>query len=553
MDTKILDNALVKITSQINKNESEQGSGCLFKYPDQDSKFVVLVTAKHCIYGKNDEVPIDSPNIKVTYQRGETTSDGFKIKEPPLTTKRWGDIAFYIFKESELCKKLKINQLKLHGFEVIKRKPTEIDSICFFRGYPAIVDNPTATTLKGEYRDGTIRNKFTIESLSSRGKDTNISGMSGCGVFMNINGNISLIGIVAKQDRFQNIHCISLASIYNNPTFNDHFQKIKRQAIFDSWRADISSTKGVSDFNTNSFDKAKKALDKIQNFDIKTLDNTAYLENEISKDVLHVNLLCYKNYHHELKKDFEAGKYEECLSKECKINPNQLPYSKEKDKIRYEIQEIKRKSKRFIEKKNPKEQKQTENNEKKQGNAIPFFAVAVLAIISIPVFVLLFNQTEEDQNKFNKCIKNANFLIENEKETYQIIAKCYKQAHLLRPNDSLKNKAIRYDSLYYQMILDQRKLGYESNTRNPKIIRNHFTAGGKQVFKVERGYNNPKHYEEEFGWYSEDTIQVPAMFSDIRKSDKKGVIEVRIIGSEKIWIEVDTSGNCLNCWEIDLE
>jgi len=545
---KILDNALVKITSQINENESEQGSGCLFKYPDQDSKFVVLVTAKHCIYGKDDEVPIDSPNITVAYHRGENTFSEFKIKEPPLIIERRRDIVFYIFKESELCKKLKIRQLKLHGFEVIKRKSTEIDSICFFRGYPDIADN-NAITLKGEYRDGTIRNKFTIESLSSRGKDKDIDGMSGCGVFMEIRDNTFLIGIVVEQDRFNNVHCISLASIYRNLTFKEYFKKIKRQAIFDLLYANYQSIKEASNSNTNSFDKAKKALDKIQNFDIKTLDNTAYLENKISKEAHHVNYLNYKNYYYELKKDFEAGNYQECLSKECKINPNQLPYSKEKDKIRYEIQEIKRKSKRLAEKKNRKEQKQTENDEKKWSGKI--LVLPILAFAILVYFIFPSSDKNEVNQKFDKCIKNANFLIKNKKETYQIIAKCYKQAYLLKPNDSFRNKAIRYDSLYHQMILDQRKLGYEK--QGSKKIEKHISVYGKQSFKVLVGNNSPTKYVTEFGWYSEDTIQVPAMFSDIRESDKKGIIEARIIGREKIWIEVDTSGNCLDCWELDLE
>ncbi|GEM_PF-6385358 len=558
---KILDNALVKITSQINENEGEEGSGCLFKYPNQDSKFVVLVTAKHCIYGKDDEVPIDSLNITVTYQRGEKTFSEFKIKEPPLIIEKRRDIAFYIFKESELCKNLKIKQLKLHGFEVIKRKPTEIDSICFFRGYPYIADN-NAITLKGEYRSGKYRNKFTIESPSLRGKDKDIDGMSGCGVFMEIRDNTFLIGIVVEQDRFSNVHCISLASVYSNLAFKEHFKKIENQAIFDSLYTDYQGCKyAIEEAIKKDIDlcfllpEAEQVLYKVQNFDINNLDNSQQIEVKISHETYYFR---YLQYYCKLKRDFEIGQYDECLFENNNINIDNLPRQWEDNaiytKIIDDIKDIERKSRYEIEEAKRKIQEQAEKDKKRRKKKIYIIVAVITILIGIKLCLSISNWIEESQNKFDKCIKNANFLIKNKKETYQIIAKCYEQAHLLRPDDSLRNKAIYYDSLYYQMILDQRKLGYETpHNSNPKIMREYSNVEGKQVFLVKKGHKNPKRYKKELGWYSGDTIQVPAMFSDIRKSDKKGIIEVRIIGSEKIWIEVDTSGNCLNCWEVDLK
>ena len=201
----IIDSIVCKIVICSSKQGYEHGSGVILKL--KELNYIYILTAKHCILGKNMNYSLDEISIKIL-ARGDNNEyieieldreDDILYDEDNLN-----DTAIIVIKKEK--------GKTLNNIESIS--VLDVDSVsneCIIRGYPApynnIRNNKPITISMCEYIENNIlTTKTKLDSIEYEDKLYNLSGYSGGGVFYFYKDKIYITGIVYEfSDLFQRI------------------------------------------------------------------------------------------------------------------------------------------------------------------------------------------------------------------------------------------------------------------------------------------------------------------------------------------------------------
>jgi archaellum biogenesis ATPase FlaH len=188
-----------KVTCRIETQE-EKGTGVLFL--PEDSEFVYLITAKHCLLGKDFSKCPDKKNTKIFIpvpldKQFEIfcleKADNILFPEEPGI-----DCAVIVFRKVLLpdsCRDIpRINFLELRY----------TSGKCIFRGYPQSYGSIVGVNIHVNYSDNDL--VTTNIPLSTHDSDPlyNCNGFSGSGLFCQLNKKLYLIGLISElQEPFQ--------------------------------------------------------------------------------------------------------------------------------------------------------------------------------------------------------------------------------------------------------------------------------------------------------------------------------------------------------------
>ena len=210
---------IVKISCQNSvKNINELGSGFIC-FPN-DSSFVYILTAKHCIFGEEDNNGAVKTDIQVyffTTNLGQEsvyqiTQEDQLITGGSLPTE---DIALLVIEKVKLPFLTLNTTDSIHPFKVSKT-----ESKLFVNGFPLFVNNEVRRTLYNciLLPDNDFINQFQIEIndavTNQYNADELVQGYSGSGIFMEISGKIHVGGVVSQYEpESKRFHCIHLKVI----------------------------------------------------------------------------------------------------------------------------------------------------------------------------------------------------------------------------------------------------------------------------------------------------------------------------------------------------
>jgi len=182
----------VKIT--ITNNDASifsTGSGCLYNPELKD--YMYVLTAEHCLVGKNGELrdSLTKENIKIQRQEHTTQENYLEVIDYYCYPNGEHDLAIVVVKVVE-------------GVERVKVGMVEEDSKGKFYGFPSPMPNGVLLEYKVMEKEesGTTEN-FQIRTEDSldtylKGAAENCQGFSGSGIYSERNGEKILIGIVTE-------------------------------------------------------------------------------------------------------------------------------------------------------------------------------------------------------------------------------------------------------------------------------------------------------------------------------------------------------------------
>lgn len=194
-------NLISKVAVRVNSKDKYTGSGYVY-LPNEESEWIYVLTAKHCIYGKKFRAVPVANKIKVSRKIGD--SDG-------LASYQLTDTDSIIVKKQNrpdiLVLKIKRQSIEdaLGKFPVTYLSHYEAQELSgMFKGFPSLTNNeiPLTANVNIIYHDSegaNIQGHCTIEfSDENTSGDYNVEGFSGSGLCVEVNEKLFLIGIVSE-------------------------------------------------------------------------------------------------------------------------------------------------------------------------------------------------------------------------------------------------------------------------------------------------------------------------------------------------------------------
>jgi len=206
-----------RITCRIETRE-EKGTGILVQ--TEDCEFVYIITAKHCLLGKDFSKSLDKKNTKIfipvpSEKRFETYCLK-KRKNILFPEEQDIDCSIIIVRKDSLpasCKDIpKIDCLELRY----------TSGKCLFRGYPRAYGNIEGVNIHANYSDNDIVTTNTpLSCIDYEDPLYNCKGFSGSGLFCQFNKKWYLVGAIYElQEPFQRFKVCNLSFL--NKLLSDH-------------------------------------------------------------------------------------------------------------------------------------------------------------------------------------------------------------------------------------------------------------------------------------------------------------------------------------------
>ncbi|CEK37653.1 ATPase AAA [Paraclostridium sordellii] len=222
-NNSILDSIVCKIKIEDKEKRYEHGSGVILQMDNED--YVYILTAKHCILGKELNYKREDINITV-YVKLDNVYKEIEISEQELIIyddNPLNDRAIIILKKAN---EKSLDNIKSIEFFDLNSIPIE----CCFRGYPAPYNlgekNVAVTVGMCQFiENNIIGTKTKLETTVYDEALYNISGCSGGGVFVFYNNKIHLVSIVYEfEELFQRIKVNNISGY--NELLNEHSFKL---------------------------------------------------------------------------------------------------------------------------------------------------------------------------------------------------------------------------------------------------------------------------------------------------------------------------------------
>lgn len=194
-------NLISKVAVRVNSKDKYTGSGYVY-LPNEESEWIYVLTAKHCIYGKKFRAVAVVNKIKVSRKIGD--SDGLASYQLTNTD------SIIVKKQNRpdiLVLKVKRESIEaaLGKFPVTYLSHYEAQELSgMFKGFPSLTNNeiPLTANVNIIYHDSEgarIQGHCTIEfSDENTSGDYNVEGFSGSGLCVEVNEKLFLIGIVSE-------------------------------------------------------------------------------------------------------------------------------------------------------------------------------------------------------------------------------------------------------------------------------------------------------------------------------------------------------------------
>ena len=221
---------ICKIMIRDKKGDFEHGSGVIVKNNDQN--LIYVLTAKHCIIGKNFNYSLDDIDITLYIKSESEIIETIVLDDHDtilMEDDNFYDRAIVVLNSD------KYNVFEnLKSVELLNCESSPLD--CFLRGYPAPynIGNNTHSITVGMSKyieNNVISTQTKLETIVYDEALYNVSGFSGGGVFVVYNGRAHLVSIIYEfQELFQRFKVYSLASYsklleensLSSLTFNDY-------------------------------------------------------------------------------------------------------------------------------------------------------------------------------------------------------------------------------------------------------------------------------------------------------------------------------------------
>lgn len=189
----------------IKRSNGEIGSGFLYSSKANED-YVYILTAKHCIYGKNFKDLYKEPELTISYF-GKDKLKHIKFRksiDKVLSSSNKRDCAILLISKTRFPKRTLKRSGKIQGIKLL-----EVDNgeACYFRGFPkARQGEGDGSELFDECRlnDRTFKDKQTFK-INIKNYDSNSShaselleGCSGSGILVQKDNRFYLLGIVQR-------------------------------------------------------------------------------------------------------------------------------------------------------------------------------------------------------------------------------------------------------------------------------------------------------------------------------------------------------------------
>lgn len=224
-NNSILDSIVCKIKIEDKEKRYEHGSGVILQMDNED--YVYVLTAKHCILGKELKYKREDINIKV-YIKFDNVYSEIDISEEELIIyddDPLNDRAIIILSK---VKEKSLDNIKSIDFFDLDSIPIE----CCFRGYPAPYNlgesNRAITVGMCQFiENNVIGTKTKLETIVYDEALYNVSGYSGGGVFVFYKNKIHLVSIIYEfEELFQRVKVNDISG-YNELLNNRSFRLIE--------------------------------------------------------------------------------------------------------------------------------------------------------------------------------------------------------------------------------------------------------------------------------------------------------------------------------------
>lgn len=194
-------NLISKVAVRVNSKDKYTGSGYVY-LPSEESEWIYIITAKHCIYGKAFRALPDENRIKISRKIGDsdvlvsyqlTDADSIIVRKQ----NRPDIVVLRVWRKSMETALGKFPVTYLSNFE-----QEELSGV--FKGFPSLTNNEIPWTAnvniisqdsEGSNIHGQCSIDFNDENTSG---DYNVEGFSGSGLCIEVNGKLFLIGIVSE-------------------------------------------------------------------------------------------------------------------------------------------------------------------------------------------------------------------------------------------------------------------------------------------------------------------------------------------------------------------
>ncbi|RZK27179.1 MAG: serine protease [Flavobacterium sp.] len=199
--------ALFNLAVRITTKDNLQGSGILFVSQNVSNK-IYIITAKHCLKGKNNE--FDPSPIEITLHLS-----GGKV---PYNLSVQDLIYYHPSEDIALISVSKTDIESIQGsvpkIDLIADNGGELKSL--FYGYPKGFSGDVSirvnTQLLPPIVDGIIRAESTLESEQNLTEFT-VEGFSGSGLCLSCFGNVYLLGIITNFEEWKRFKAISIEKL----------------------------------------------------------------------------------------------------------------------------------------------------------------------------------------------------------------------------------------------------------------------------------------------------------------------------------------------------
>lgn len=293
-NNSILDSIVCKIKIEDKEKRYEHGSGVILQMDNED--YVYILTAKHCILGKELNYKREDINITI-YVKLDNVYKKIKISQEDLIIyddNPLNDRAIIILRKAKENSLEKIQSIEFFDLDSI---PIE----CCLRGYPAPYNlgesNYAVTVGMCQFiENNVIGTKTKLETTVYDEALYNISGCSGGGVFVFYKNKIHLVSIIYEfEELFQRIKVNNISG-YNELLDVYSFKLIQFNEYFSEKDIPLSKLK-------SEFEKAKigwlsdryipdlHAVGKMQGITDNITQNHRILFNMISVLITNKNII----------------------------------------------------------------------------------------------------------------------------------------------------------------------------------------------------------------------------------------------------------------------
>jgi len=588
-----METILKKTTVKVMVGKKYQ-SGTFFKiteYPE----YIFLTTSWHGIYGNNihnkDSVLQSDITIHYKIEKDTVNVPSCNAKNAILEEDAENDIIVLIFDKAELSKQLGKRTLSFEPFKICKLNDIPFDAPCRFRGYPKAFEGEKYDTFKANFQARDPYKKtleFTIDdSLYDYDKEPHelLQGISGSGIFTEIEGDIQFVGIVKrgknKQFSFKRAEGVSIEVILDK--VYDKLYQIKQEKLEEEFSKlvvknicsqEFADLKVVFDkaLKEDNFQKAEQKLHEIKIYhreaknEINGIQLTQFQipdsqTNALEQEQNEINFLddFFSLLNLSATTDYTKGNraISDNLVKKLRGNDN-IDTILAGDKIKEVIDAIDTKIGKgeAIQ----KAQKEIKNKRLKQAlsKAKIKFRKILFSLLVISVFVVIYKYEKyadnEEDKQYQKYIKLAEIYSDDSIYAYQFAIQCYEQAYQVKPENSDKNLLKNLKDKYEQLVKNQ-----IDSIKNPNYGYLTFRFINLTQNKKRRIFYIKNSKTTRFGCIETNKdngnieMITPAIFDKMEFNNEKKPVGMLKINNKEYKFEVDTNGNYLNYWEVDLK